>query len=313
MVLEIKNQLVDKRLDVAALALLQKKYPENQLSRGMVARLIKAGRITLNRTVTRVSQRVSLHDTLEIFESDLAVATPQLEIRSVNLPILYEDDFVIAINKPAGIQTHPAGNQKRDTVAHFIASKYPKLMKVGESPLRPGIVHRLDRETSGVLVIAKTLAAFAELKKLFQNRNLEKTYFALVYGHTPKSEGVINKPLARHPKKLKRVIAKTEGRNKTREALTLYKVIDRHRDFDLLEITPRTGRTHQIRAHLASIGNPIVGDKLYAFKPMRRGEKLFPARQMLHASRLKFELFAKKYDFQAPLPTDFQFFLKSID
>lgn len=312
--LEIPRQLVDRRLDVAALALIRKKYPDNRLSRGALARLIKNGQITINDVPTRASHPVSLRDTIEIFESDLAVAAPKLESRDIAIPILYEDNFLVAIDKPTGIQTHPAGNMQRDTVAHFIATKFPKLRKVGADPLRPGIVHRLDRETSGVLVVAKTEKAFEELKKLFQSRKIEKTYIALVYGHTPELEGTINKPLARQKGKLKRTVAKTEqALTKAREALTTYRVVNRYKDFDLLVVTPKTGRTHQIRAHFADLGHPIVGDKLYSFKNIRCREKLFPPRQMLHAYRLQFNLFNKKYSFQSPLPKDFHSLLIGID
>lgn len=313
-VLEISRQFVDQRLDVAALALIREKYTDNQLSRGAIARLVKSERITLNNAKTKANHPVSLHDTIEIFESDLAVALPKLEPRDIAIPILYEDNFLVAIDKPASIQTHPAGNMKRDTVAHFIAAKFPKLQKVGADPLRPGIVHRLDCETSGVLVIAKTEKAFEELKKLFQNRKVKKTYIALVYGHTPELEGVIDKPLARQKGKLKRAVAKTEQTlAKSREALTTYRVINRYQDFDLLVVTPKTGRTHQIRTHFADLGHPIVGDKLYAFKNIRREKKLFPARQMLHAYRLQFNLFGKKYSFQSTLPEDFHSLLSGID
>jgi 23S rRNA pseudouridine1911/1915/1917 synthase len=313
-VLEIPRQLVDKRLDVATLALIRKKYTENKLSRGDIISLIKAGEITLNNTKTKASHLVSLHDKIEILENDLVISEPKLETRDITIPILYEDDFLIAVNKLAGIQTHPAGNPARDTVAHFISSKYPKIRKVGENPLRPGIVHRLDRETSGVLVVAKTKETFEELKKLFQNRKIEKTYTALVYGHLPKLEGVVDKPLARQKGKLKRAVAKNnQASGTTHPALTIYHVITRYRNFDLLEVTPKTGRTHQIRVHFAHLGHPIVGDKFYSFKNIRREKKLFPARQMLHAYRLRFELFEKKYAFQAPLPEDFRSLLSGID
>lgn len=314
-VLEIPRRLVDKRFDVAALALIQEKYGEIQLSRGALARLIKAGKITLNGAQTRANHLVDLHDTVEVLEESLFEAPLELERRQdISIPILYEDDLLIALDKPAGIQTHPAGNMERETVSHFIAASYPELSGIGGNPLRPGIVHRLDRETSGVLVIAKTEASFEGLKKLFQTRAIAKTYIALVYGHMPELEGAIDKPLMQRSGELKRFVVETQAAPAAaRKALTLYRVIARYQDFDLLEVTPKTGRTHQIRAHVASLGNPIVGDKLYAFKPMRRGEKLFSARQMLHASRLKFELFSKKYSFEAPIPEDFRSLLQSID
>lgn len=311
-VLKITTELLNKRLDVAVLALIQAKYPEVSLSRGKISRLIKAGRVTLNQAKTKAGHLIHLKDSVEMWEQDLVTLPQTLEPREINLPILYEDNFLLAIDKPAGIQVHPAGNAVRATVAHFIISRYPKIRGVGENPLRPGIVHRLDRETSGLLVVAKTQTAFEKLKKLFQDRKIEKTYLALVSGHTPFKQGVINQPLARHPKKLKRVVVRpTSARKTAREALTFYQVITRYRGFDLLQVTPKTGRTHQIRAHLAYLGNPIVGDKLYAFKPMRRAKKSFPERQMLHATGLRFELFGKKYSFEAPLPEDFRALLNA--
>jgi 23S rRNA pseudouridine1911/1915/1917 synthase len=313
-VLEVPRQFVDQRLDMAVLSLIRKRYPDNSLSRGALARLIQVGEITLNNATTRASHPVSLHDTIEIFERDLATTTHQLEQFDFTLPILYQDDFLIAINKPAGIQTHPAGNAKRKTVAHFIAAKYPKLRDIGSDPLRPGLVHRLDRETSGVIVVAKTEQSMEELKKLFKDRKIKKTYIALVYGHTPTLEGAIDKSLLQQSGKLKRIaVAAARAPSAAREALTLYRVIARYQNFDLLEVTPKTGRTHQIRAHLADLGHPVAGDKLYAFKNLRRDKKLFPNRQMLHAYRLQFELCSKKYAFQAPLPDDFRSLLQSID
>jgi 23S rRNA pseudouridine1911/1915/1917 synthase len=314
-VLEIPRRLVDKRFDVAALALIQKNYGEIQLSRGALARLIKVGSITLNGLQVRANHLVHLHDTIELVEQSLWTAPLALEARQdIHIPILYEDASIIVLDKPAGVQTHPAGNMERETVAHFIAARYPELTDVGENPLRPGIVHRLDRETSGALIIAKTTPVFDELKKMFQERTIEKTYIALVYGHLPALEGAIDKPIMQRSGELKRVVVETQSAPvAARQALTLYRVIARYQDFDLLQVTPKTGRTHQIRAHFASLGNPIVGDKLYAFKPMRRGERLFSARQMLHASSLKFELFFKKYGFTAPLPEDFRSILRELD
>jgi len=315
-VLEIPRRLVDKRLDVAVFDLLQKKLPTRSLSRGSITRLINERKISLNGRETIPDHLVKLHDTAEVSTQDLFTPAPILEPQEdIGIPILYEDEVIIVINKPEGIQIHPARrgiNMK--TIAHWIITKYPKLRGIGEDPLRPGIVHRLDRETSGVLVIAKTEASFKSLKELFQKRAMEKTYIALVYGHMEALEGQINKPLIRHSGELKRFAVETqyvpEG---AREALTLYRVIARYAEFDLLSVTPKTGRTHQIRVHLASLGNPIVGDKLYTSKSLQRGDKFFSQRQLLHAFRLKFDLFSKKYTFGAPLPPDFQSVLKDID
>lgn len=314
-ILEIPRRFVDQRFDVAVHALLYEKYREQKFSRGMIARLIEAGSITLNGVKARVTYRVRLHDMVELSTKHLLIETTTLEPRDTSpIPIIYEDKFLLALDKPAGLQVHPAGQSKRDTVAHFLVQKYPKLAHIGGNPLRPGIVHRLDKETSGVLAIAKTEEAFAGLKELFQNRQIEKTYVALVYGQMPSLEDIINKPILQSSGKLKRTVVETQNAPEAaREAVTRYRVVARYKDFDLLSVLPKTGRTHQIRAHFASLGHPIVGDKLYAFKPMRRGKKLFPKRHMLHARRLKFELLGKKYDIQAPVPDDFQSLLRDID
>lgn len=314
-ILEVPRRLVDKRLDVAIFDLLRKKLPATDFSRGSIAKLIKEGKVFLNGEPATSTYLVKLHDRAMLSTRDLFVPAPKLEPREdIDIPILYEDDDMVVINKPEGLQIHPAGNIDMKTVAHWIITKYPEVRGIGEDDLRPGIMHRLDRETSGVLVIAKTEKAFYGLKELFQKRTMKKTYIALVYGHMESLSGQIDKPLIRHSGELKRFVVETQHiPDGARQALTLYRVIARYEEFDLLEVTPKTGRTHQIRVHLASLGNPIVGDKLYAFKPMRRGEKLFSKRQMLHAYRLEFDLFSKKYAFEAPLPQDFKDVLRSID
>lgn len=314
-VLEIPRRLVDQRLDVAVHALVQEQYPESPLSRGALSRHIQAGDVRLNGRVVSPDYRVKLHDKVAILENISITPRPRLTSRhDIHIPILYEDKLLLVIDKPAGIQMHPAGNQERDTVAHFILTVYPGLAGIGDDPLRPGIVHRLDRETSGVLVVAKTQAVFDELKKLFQERSIEKTYVALVYGHMPAFDGMIDKPLMQRSGALKRFVVETQHiPASARQALTFYRVIARYHDFDLLLVQPKTGRTHQIRAHMASLGHPIVGDKLYAWKPMRQGKLFFPRRQMLHALGLTFEMFSQKYAFEGPLPKDFQVILQTVD
>ena len=185
---------------------------------------------------------VNLHDTIEILQRFLnRLAGLSLVPDNINIPLLYDDASLVALNKPAGIQMHPAGNMERETVAHFVA-QYPELSNVGGNPLRPGIVHRLDRETSGVLVVAKTEPAFQELKQLFQTRAIEKNYVALVYGHMPELQGFIDKPLMQRSGELKRFVVETQAAPvAAREALTLYRVIARYQDFDLLEVHRKPG------------------------------------------------------------------------
>lgn len=316
-ILAVPRHLTDKRFDAALCSLLQEKFPKNKaLSRGFATRLIRSGKALLNGTAAKPSVPVNLHDRIGISPEALAAGERNLYPNGTLRPkILFEDEHVLVINKSGSLQTHPAGRRTHDTLANWLIAKHPELEAVGENPLRPGIVHRLDRETSGALVIAKTNESFRELKKLFQDRSIRKTYVALVYGHLPSLSGVIDRPLTRRSGELKRRIAQETGSESgnVRPAVTEYRVIARYRDFDLVLLTPRTGRTHQIRVHLASLGHPVVGDKLYAFKSMRQGKALFPSRHLLHAWRLKWKLFGQEYAFQAPLPQDFTEAIRSID
>ena len=318
----VPRHLKDRRLDVALFTLIKEKYPEKkELSRGFVIRMIRGGQVTLNGKLAKPSALVLLYDKIKIEDGKtlfLDKVSLQTNDRKISIKIFFDDKHVLVINKPGNLQMYPAGRRVNDTLANWLITKYPKLKNVGENILRPGIVHRLDRETSGILVIAKTERSFAQLKKLFQDRVVHKTYVALVYGNLKSSQGVVDKPLMRQSGELKRRIIEKEDTTTTlkgniRSAVTEYQVITRYRDFDLVLLFPKTGRTHQLRAHLASLGHPIVGDKLYAFKPMRYGKALFPQRQMLHAWRLQWNLFGHAYDFLAPLPEDFRRVLAGVD
>jgi len=313
--LEIPRHLVDKRLDVALFDLMQEKLPEIHCSRKMMASLSETKEILVNEKVVKTTYRVKLHDKITLPKEAFTVVSPLLEpYYDAPLSVLYEDEQLIVIDKPAGLQVHPAGNNERKTVVHSLIAQYPEVRSLSEDILRPGIVHRLDRDTSGVLVIARTQASFEALKELFHDRKIKKTYLALVYGHTEFLSGEINKPLIRRSGELRRFAVETptvpEG---ARQAQTKYFVIARYEACDLLKIIPSTGRTHQIRVHLASIGNPLVGDTLYAPKYVRREKRVRAKRHLLHALSLEFTLFSKKYSFSAPLPQDFRSVLKDID
>lgn len=320
--LEVPRHLRDKRLDSALYSLLQARFPEKQLSRNLIMHLIKEGKVFLNGKSALPRTRVAQHDLITVeYDSTSTTPLPERGKKEETLPItiLYEDQRLLALNKGAGVQMHAVhGTSKHSTVADWLLGKYPALSAVGEDPLRPGIVHRLDRETSGVVVVAKDNVTFQALKRIFQERTGEKTYIALVYGHLQEREGIIDAALMRKPGALKRMavdLKKYQGAlpGNTRTALTQYQVIARYQDYDLLLLTPKTGRTHQIRVHVASLGHPVVGDKLYAFKEAHRGKVLFPSRHLLHAFRLSLPLFEQKYEFQAPLPEDFRQLLQSID
>lgn len=224
--------------------------------------------------------------------------------------VIYEDESILVINKPAGLQVHADGKHERKTLADWLLVHYPELKGIGEGQVlpdgtridRPGIVHRIDRETSGILVVAKTQSAFLKLKKQFQDREVKKTYRAFVHGALKTERGIINKPIGSGrgggaPR------SSTRPHGKVREAETVYRVLKAGKDASYIEAFPKTGRTHQIRVHLSSVGHPIVGDVLYA--PNRPAILGF-ARLALHALSISFlHPNGKEVLFEAPPPADF--------
>lgn len=226
--------------------------------------------------------------------------------------IIYEDKDILVINKPVGLVIHADGRSTEKTLVDWILKKYPEMKEVGE-PLflvtgeiiwRPGIVHRLDRDTSGVMVIAKNRESFLHLKSQFQERETEKTYRAFVYGVIKEDDGTIDRPITRSRKDFRLWSAQRGGRGEAREAITNFKVIGRGDDVTYIEAMPKTGRTHQIRVHFKAINHPIVADSLYAPK---REPVLGFERLALHAFRLSVTLpSGKKQTFEAPLPADFK-------
>jgi len=229
----------------------------------------------------------------------------------MNINVIYEDDDIVAINKPSGLLVHPVLESSRGdtvqsspTLVNWLLEKYPEIKLVGDDPsIRPGIVHRLDKDTSGVLVAAKNQKSFDFLKSQFQNRQVVKKYIALVHGKVKNKEGVINFPIgaSKHDFRKKSSIGKLRG--KIREAVTEYKVIEEFPDYTILEISPQTGRTHQIRVHLKSIGHPIAGDKLYGQK--KETNHLNLERQFLHAKSIDIMLpSGGKIRLEADLPDD---------
>lgn len=220
------------------------------------------------------------------------------------IDILYEDAEVLVVNKPAGLLVHGDGRSTEPTLVDWLVEKYPAIVGVGESG-REGIVHRLDRETSGVMVIAKTPPAFDFLKKQFQSRRVEKIYHAFVYGAVKNDEGVIDRPIARSKRHPVLWSATRGRRGKEREAVTEYKVLKRAGGYSLVELRPRTGRTHQLRVHLKAINYPVVCDKLYA---PNRPCMLGFGRLALHARSISFlhPTSGATMKIEAPYPADFQ-------
>lgn len=225
-------------------------------------------------------------------------------------PVLYEDDRVLVINKPAGLMVHRDGRSDEITLAELIAKRYPDMKEVGEPwtaqggdvIYRPGIVHRLDKETSGVLVIAKTQEAYLYLKEQFQERKIAKIYNAFAHGNIKEDEGVIDKPIGKSRSDFRRWSAQPGARGLFRDAVTEFTVVKRGKDAVFLELRPRTGRTHQIRVHLKAIHHPIIGDELYA---PGRPRPLGLSRCALHARSITLALSESDIrTFETPLPED---------
>jgi len=217
---------------------------------------------------------------------------------------VYEDKDVIVLDKPAGLITHPPkSGYHQKTLVDFLIKKYPSIKNVGDDPLRPGLVHRLDKDTSGLMVVAKNQKSFEYLKKQFQERKVEKHYLVLVHSHVKDKKGVITKSISLSKKGKRAALLDT----KSKKAWTEYQVLKyypiKDKDYTLLEVEPQTGRTHQIRVHLASIGHPVAGDTQYKFK--RQVEPANLKRQFLHAAVLKFQLpDDKMIELKSPLPKD---------
>jgi 23S rRNA pseudouridine1911/1915/1917 synthase len=229
---------------------------------------------------------------------------------SIKLKIVFEDDDVVVIDKPADLTVHPIKPEQDDTLVNGLLTYYPEIEKVGDDSLRPGIVHRLDKDTSGLIMVAKNNSAFEYLKKQFQQRKVIKKYLALVIGKVKDKKGTITKAISLSRKDRKKRSALLD--NKSKPAWTEYLVIKIFKDYSLLEVYPKTGRTHQIRVHLASIGHPIAGDKQYKFKRQPCPENL--SRQFLHAAYLKFQLPSGKImEFKSELPKDLKENLEKLE
>lgn len=223
------------------------------------------------------------------------------------IEIIYEDENILAVNKPAGLLVHGP-----DSLVDWLIENCPEIKKVGEDPERPGIVHRLDKDTSGVLLVAKNQKAFEYLKSQFQERKIKKKYIALVEGNIKDKEGIINLPIAKSKGDFRKKTSVGKMVGKEREAVTEYKVIKKFPDYTLIEAYPKTGRTHQIRVHLKAIGHPVVCDKLYGSKKQTCPPGL--ARQFLHANALEFSLLdGSRINLEADLPRDLQNVLDMLD
>jgi 23S rRNA pseudouridine1911/1915/1917 synthase len=283
------------------------------VSRARIQRAIKDGQVTVDqKQIVKPSSVLHTGQTIRVSPDVFTVPAAPTVVPdpTILLHILHEDPSLIVVDKPAGIPVHAGVRNEHPTLVDALIARYPALRDVGEDPLRPGIVHRLDKDTSGVLLVARTPELFLYLKRAFQARRVEKTYAALVRGVVTEDEGTIKLPLTRSTRNpLRRTVAR---RGEGKSAETSFRVRQRFAHYTLLDVFPKTGRMHQIRVHLLHLGFPVAGDRLYgkhakdpSLPPLRR--------QFLHASSISVTLpTGRLKTFTSPLPEDLESVLHTL-
>ncbi len=276
-------------------------------SRSRIQKLISEGQIRVNGLPSKASYRVREGDQIE-----LRIPPPaplELIPEAIPLDIVYEDGSLLIINKAAGMVVHPAPGHDQGTLVHALLYHCKDLTGIGGRE-RPGIVHRLDKETSGIMVVAKTDEAHQRISRQFKLHTIDRRYLALVYGRMEKKTGKVVLPIGRDRIDRKKISARTSH---PREAETRFTVRENFKSAAFLEVYPQTGRTHQIRVHMSHLGHPVIGDKVYGGRPARVFE-LQVGRQMLHAERLGFihPMSGEQMIFSAPIPSDMQQVLEAL-
>lgn len=279
----------------------------DRLSRAQLQALIEEGLVTVDGRQMKPGQKLKGGEHISLM-IPLRTEPESVQPESIPLQVIYEDDDLAVIDKPAGMVVHPGDLNETGTLVSALLNRWPQIAAMNVEEKRAGIVHRLDKDTSGLIVIAKHDRARRKLADQFQSRTVEKVYTALLEKRPQTLSGRIDAPIGRDPKQRKRMAVLREGR----PAVSEYTVIDDHfaGGYTLVKVRLLTGRTHQIRVHMAFIGCPIVGDRVYGFRKQRAGLK----RQFLHASELAFDhpITGKRLRFEAPLPTDLQLVLTRL-
>jgi 23S rRNA pseudouridine1911/1915/1917 synthase len=299
---QIKDEDVGKRLDVFLAPL------EANFSRSQLQKLIEQEQVLVNGAVKSSHYKVKLDDEVEVITKSLKVVSrkskEEKEKSLPNIKVIFECDDYLVVNKPAGLVVHGTATSTAVTLVDWLVANYPKIKKVGDDPLRPGIVHRLDKSVSGLMVVALTNKAWKDLKKQFQARTIDKRYQGLVYGKVIKDDGVINFPLERSSDGHKMAAKPVSQGGK--EAITEFVVLERLINYTLLELTIKTGRTHQIRAHLAAFNHQLVGDDWYGTVMTKaKNKKLKLGRVFLAAVYLAFDnLEGERVKYKLPLPAE---------
>lgn len=280
-----------------------------ELSRAQIAKIIKAGGIKVGGKAVNPSFKLKRGDLITGEMSDFKLETKiVLPPESIPISIIFENADFAVIDKPAGLTVHPGKGVRTNTLVQVLLTKFPNLSTVN-GPERPGIVHRLDRDTSGLILIAKNDEVHLEIKKLFQERKIEKTYSALVWGNLKIKTGIIEAPIARNEKNRVRMSVSATGR----AAKTFYETMEDFNGYSLLKVKPITGRTHQIRVHFQSLGHPLAGDLFYAGKKrLIQMKKAGIERLFLHATEIEFSLKGEKYHFISKPPQELAAVLRRL-
>ena len=278
---------------------------EQNMSRETIQRMIKTGKILVNNKQEKASFKTTVGDLITLEEE----IPEEIELKPQEMPldIIYEDDDMLVINKEKGIVVHPGNGNPDGTLANAVMAKCKGSLSGIGGKIRPGIVHRIDKDTSGLIIVAKNDTAHINLSKQIQDRKVKKTYIALVRGVIKENEATINMPIGRSSKDRKKMAVTKDGK----ESITHFKVLKRYNGFTLLEVKIETGRTHQIRVHLSEIGYPIVGDEVYS-----NGKNPFGVKgQMLHAEKLelKHPRTGKDLTFEAPVPKYFENIINQLE
>lgn len=291
-----ENSNIDKRLDKFCAEITP-----NKISRSFIQNSIKSGKILVNNKVKKQNYKLRKNDVVTIDYEKKEKIDEEIKPQNINLDIIYEDEYILAINKSPNMIVHPAGNTITGTIVNSLKYNYEFTNNFSDD-IRPGIVHRLDKDTSGVLLIAKNPKIKEILSKQFKDRVTDKYYFAITKGKIKDRKGIINKPLGRNPNQRHKMAIIGGGK----ESTTRYKVLKTFKEnYNLLWIKILTGRTHQIRVHMKYLKSPIIGDSVYNSKSV--GEK-GANRQMLHAAKISFfhPISNKRMTLIAPLKDDFK-------
>ena len=298
-VFKITEQNINQRLDMYIASL------DLDLSRSMAQKMIENNQVLVNEKPVKTSYKTKLDDNIKIKIAEPKMA--EIKAQEIPLDIIYEDNDIVVVNKPKGMVVHPGNGNPDGTLVNAVLNHCKGSLSGIGGEIRPGIVHRLDKDTSGLIIIAKNDKAHINLSKQIQDRKVKKIYTALVRGVIPEDTATIEMPIGRSKTDRKKMAVRKDGK----EAITHIKVLKRYRNYTLVKVKIDTGRTHQIRVHMAEIGYPVVGDEVYS-----NGKNEFNVHgQMLHSTSLDFThpVTGKEMHFEAPLPGYFKDIIDELD